>query len=119
MGSGGFFLIILAFVFLYFVVIRPQKRRQMQSQRMLDTLSVGDEVVTAGGIYGEIVELRDDEVLVEIAPSLRVRVARRAIGGVVPHEEPEEEDGDDDEDVEPSGEGSEEGEHAPVPENGG
>lgn len=84
MGSGGFLLIILAFGFLYLVLIRPQRRRQSEAQRLLSGLEVGDEIVTAGGLFGEIIELHDDELLLEIAPSVRVRVARRAVGGVVP-----------------------------------
>jgi preprotein translocase subunit YajC len=92
-GSGFFLLIIIAFGFLWFVLVRPQKRRQVAAQQMLDRLSVGDEVVTAGGIYGEITGLTDDEdVMVRIAPGLEVRVARRAIGGVIEKPaEPEEE----------------------------
>ncbi len=87
MSGAGFLIIIAAFGFLYFVLVRPQKRRQLESQRMLSSLAVGDEVVTAGGIYGEITELLEDDVMVEIAPELRVRVARRAIGGVTRHTE--------------------------------
>ena len=83
MGGFGFLLILLAFVFLYFVLVRPQKRRQLEQQRMLNELAVGQEVVTAGGIYGEITALRDEDVSVRIAPELDVRVARRAIAGVV------------------------------------
>ena len=83
MGGFGFFIIIIAFVFLYFVLVRPQKRRQLQQQRMLNDVKVGDEIVTAGGMYGEIRELHDDDVLVRIAPELDVRVARRAIAGVI------------------------------------
>lgn len=93
-GAGFFLLLIVAFAFLYFVLVRPQKRRQVQSQRMLQGLKVGDEVLTAGGIYGRITSLgEDDDVLVEIAPQLTVRVARRAIGGVVgaPADEPPDE----------------------------
>ena len=89
MGGFGFFLIIIAFGFLYFVLVRPQKRRQLESQRMLSSLQVGVEVVTAGGIYGRVTELQDDAVLVEVAPGTQVKVARRAIGGVVPPAEPE------------------------------
>jgi preprotein translocase subunit YajC len=89
MGGAGFLLIILLFVVGYLVLMRPQKRRQQAAQQMLDNLQVGDEVVTAGGIYGEVQEIRDEDVLVEIAPALTVRVARRAIGGVVPREEDE------------------------------
>jgi preprotein translocase subunit YajC len=86
-GSGFFLLLIIAFVFLWFVLIRPQKRRQLEQQQMLNRIDVGDQVLTAGGIYGEITELGEDEVKVRIAPNLEVRVARRAIGGVVDDEE--------------------------------
>jgi preprotein translocase subunit YajC len=84
-GGGGFFLlIIVAFGFLWFVLIRPQKRRQTQQQQMLNELKEGDEVVTAGGIYGEITRVEEDgDVMLRIAPELEVKVARRAIGGVI------------------------------------
>jgi preprotein translocase subunit YajC len=90
-GGSGFFLLILAFVFLYFVLVRPQRRRQVETQRMLSSIKPGDEIVTAGGIYGTVTDLvDDDDVLVEIAPQLRVRVARKAIGAVVQRaDEPE------------------------------
>ena len=96
MGGPGFLLILVAFAFLYFVLVRPQKKRQLNARRMLDSIDVGDEVVTAGGIYGRVTELHDGDLTVEIAPDVRVRVARRAIGGVVPPaveeaEEPESE----------------------------
>jgi preprotein translocase subunit YajC len=92
-NGSAFFLLIIAFVFLYFVVLRPQKRRQTQARDMLSGLKPGDEVVTAAGIYGTIVELvDDDDVLVEIAPSVRVRVARRAIGAVTRSEDSEPEE---------------------------
>jgi preprotein translocase subunit YajC len=84
MGGAGFFLIIIAFGFLYFVLVRPQKKRQLAQKRMLNELHVGDEIVTAGGIYGEIVGLGEEDVTVRIAPELDVRVARRAIAAVTP-----------------------------------
>jgi preprotein translocase subunit YajC len=77
-------LIVIAFGFLYFVMVRPQKKRQVAQMRMLNELAVGDEVVTAGGIYGEIVGLGEEDVTVRIAPELDVRVARRAIASVTP-----------------------------------
>jgi preprotein translocase subunit YajC len=86
MGSAGLLLIVVAFLFLYFILVRPQKRRQLQQQRMLNELQIGDEVVTAGGIYGEITGLDDGDVTVRIAPALEVRVARRAIAGVTSRE---------------------------------
>jgi preprotein translocase subunit YajC len=91
LSGFGFILIIVAFFFLYFVLVRPQKRRQLEQQRMLSDLKVGDEVVTAGGIYGEITGIEeDDELRVRIAPELEVKVARRAVGGVVSRETDEE-----------------------------
>ena len=89
MGGAGLFIIVIAFLFLYFVLVRPQKRRQLEQQRMLDKVSVGDEIVTAGGIYGEVTAVDDNDVRVRIAPDLEVRVARRAIAGVTTPE-PEE-----------------------------
>jgi|SRR5690242_19946100 preprotein translocase subunit YajC len=83
MSSFGFLLILLAFVFLYFVLVRPQKRRQVAQQQMLDALQVGDEVLTAGGIYGEVASIGDDEVGLRIAPEIEIRVARRAIAAIL------------------------------------
>jgi preprotein translocase subunit YajC len=91
-GSGFIFIIIIAFLLLYLIVVRPQKRRQTQQQQMINELRVGDEVLTAGGIYGTVSQLEDDLVTVEIAPETEVRVARRAIAGVT--RDPEDEDAD-------------------------
>ena len=101
MSGLAFLIIIIALGFLYFVLLRPQKRRQVDSQRMLESLQVGDEVVTAGGIFGTITALDEDEVRVEIAPQLQVRVARRAIGAVVNPRG----DGDEDEPTTSGGDG--------------
>jgi len=88
-GSYIFILVLLA-VF-WFMLIRPQRRRQLESQRLLDSLAVGKEIVTAGGLYGTITALDDDEARVEIADGIEVRIAKRAIAGVLPEaEEPEE-----------------------------
>jgi preprotein translocase subunit YajC len=95
-GGGFFLIIILGFLVLWLVVVRPQRRRQTQQQQMLSDLSVGDEVITAGGIYGKVTGLGDDYVEVEIAPKLEVRVARRAIAAVTTEPEPEEPDEPDD-----------------------
>ena len=111
MNGSGFLIIIVAFAFLWFVLIRPQKRRQIEAARMLNSLNVGDEVLTAGGIYGEVTELQDEAVMVRIAPELEVRVARKAIGAVVPREEPPADEPEPEPDVDPVG--------SPDPENGG
>jgi preprotein translocase subunit YajC len=99
-GSSFFLLIIVAFVFLWFFLIRPQKRRQVQQQQMLNQLEPGDEVVTAGGIYGEITRVEEDgDVMLRIAPELEVKVARRAIGGVLEKPtDPEQDSSEADED---------------------
>jgi preprotein translocase subunit YajC len=89
-GSGVLFIIIIAFLVLYLIVIRPQRKRQSQQQQMVSELRVGDEVLTAGGIYGTITQVDEDLVTVEIAPKTEVRVARRAIAGVTTEDEPEE-----------------------------
>jgi preprotein translocase subunit YajC len=111
-NNPGFLILILAFGFIWFVVIRPQKRRQVEAARMLNSLNVGDEVLTAGGIYGEVTELHDEAVMVRIAPELEVRVARKAIGAVIPRQEAAEEAA---EPGEPDGGASE----PPNSENGG
>jgi preprotein translocase subunit YajC len=103
-GSGLIFIIVIAFLLLWLIVVRPQRRRQTEQQKMLGDLRVGDEVLTAGGIYGTILQIDEDLVTVEIAPRTEVRVARRAIAGVTREpeeaetaapEEPQEDEGSD------------------------
>jgi preprotein translocase subunit YajC len=103
-GSSFFLIIIVAFALLWLLVVRPQKKRQNQQRALLDELKVGDEVLTAGGIYGTVSALDDDAVTVRIAPSTEVRVARRAIAGITTEPEEDEagehEDGAEDDDHE-------------------
>jgi preprotein translocase subunit YajC len=88
---GGYIFILVLLVLVWFMFIRPQRRRQLESQRLLDSLAVGQEIVTAGGLYGTITALDNDEARVRIADDVEVRVAKRAIAGVLSeHEEPEE-----------------------------
>ena len=80
----GFFIFILVMlVAMWFLLVRPQRRRQLDTQRLLDSLAVGQEVFTAGGLYGTITALEEDEARVEIADGVEVRVAKRAIAGVL------------------------------------
>jgi preprotein translocase subunit YajC len=86
--SGGFFIVLLAmFGFLYFLMIRPQRAQQRKHAEMLGAIKPGDEVVTTGGIYGEIVQLDEERVMLEIDDDVCIAVARRAIASVVPPEE--------------------------------
>jgi len=88
---GGYIFILVLLVIMWFLLIRPQRRRQVESQKLLSSLAVGKEIVTAGGLYGTIKALEDDEARVEIAEGVEVRVAKRAIAGVLSEdEEPEE-----------------------------
>ena len=87
-------MIVALFALLWLFVLRPQRRRQMDQLRMQDTLHVGDEVITAGGIRGYIRQLDEEVLKVEIAPDVQVRLDRRAVAAVVP--EPVEDEEDDD-----------------------
>ena len=81
-------ILLLLFILMWFLVIRPQRRRQQEQQRVMDNLSPGDEIVTAGGLYGTVQSLLgDDEVRVEIAPEVYVRIARRAVTAVLTEED--------------------------------
>jgi preprotein translocase subunit YajC len=79
----GYIFILVLLALLWLLLIRPQRRRQVEQRRLLNSISVGAEVVTAGGLYGTVTDLEDDEVRVEIAPGVEVRVAKRAIAGVL------------------------------------
>jgi preprotein translocase subunit YajC len=86
--SGGFFIVLLAmFGFLYFLMIRPQRAQQRKHVEMLSALKPGDEVITSGGIYGEVVQLDEERVMLEIDDDVRIAVARRAVASIVPPEE--------------------------------
>ena len=87
---GSFIIIIVLLILMWFLLIRPQRRRQLDSQRLIDSLAVGQEIVTAGGLYGTITALEDDEARVEIADGIEVRVAKRAIAGVLTEDDPDE-----------------------------
>ena len=89
-GSPIIFILLIGFGVVYFLFVRPQRKKQSQQQQMVNELRVGDEVLTAGGIYGTISGLAEDEVTVQIAPKTEVRVARRAIAGVT--RDPEEDE---------------------------
>jgi preprotein translocase subunit YajC len=78
-GLMSFLPIILMFVLLYFLMIRPQMKRAKEQKTMIEALQKGDEVVTAGGIVGRITKLTDQYVTVEIAPNTEVVVQRSAV----------------------------------------
>jgi preprotein translocase subunit YajC len=104
----GYIFILVLLVLMWFLLIRPQRRRQMETQRMINSVTVGSEVVTAGGLYGTVTALEGDDVHLEIAEGIEVRVAKRAIAGTVTEdEEPDGEDEEEEEEEELTQEGEE------------
>ena len=97
-GAGGgdlfasFIPIILIFVIFYFFLIRPQQKKAKDHQKMVEALRRGDQVLTQGGIYGKVTKVKEgeDDIEVEIAKDVRIRVLRSAIGQVVSKTEPAE-----------------------------
>ena len=88
-------LILLAamFVLLWVLLIRPQRQRQQKHQSLLSSVEPGDEILTVGGLYGIVQEIDDeDDLVVEVAEGIHVRIARRALAAVVKPEEADEED---------------------------
>ena len=79
--------IVAMFVLLWLLFIRPQRQRAQAQQQLISGIEVGDEILTVGGIYGRVLELRDDELILEIAPGTRVRAARRAVAAVMPDDD--------------------------------
>ena len=78
-GFIGFLPIILMFVLLYFLMIRPQMKRAKEQKAMIEALQKGDEVVTAGGVVGKITKLGEQYVTVEVAPNTELVVQRSAV----------------------------------------
>ena len=87
--DAGLLVIVAIFVVFYLLLIRPQRRRQREQEVMIASLRPGDEIVTAGGLYGDITAIEGDELYVQIAEGVEVRVARRAVAGVMPDEDEE------------------------------
>ncbi len=80
----GMLPLVLMFVVLYFVMIRPQMKRQKEHKAMIDALAKGDEVATAGGLLGKVSKLGDATLSVEIATGVEVQLQRSAVVQVLP-----------------------------------
>src|ERR1700739_1737111 len=88
-GGGGLPLLLslLVHLLLYLVMIRPQQKRQKQWQEMLSSIKAGDRVTTAGGIRGIILSIKDDAIIIRVAPdNLKLEVAKSAIASVTTQE---------------------------------
>src|SRR5438128_8818318 len=82
-GSAWLFFVpfVLVLAIFYFVILLPMKRKQAKVQAFLDSLKVGDRIVTTGGIYGQVTRLNEQTVQLQIADKVRIEVAKAAIGG--------------------------------------
>jgi preprotein translocase subunit YajC len=83
-GIMGLLPIVLMFVVLWFLMIRPQMKRAKEHKSMVEALAKGDEVVTQGGVAGRIVKVSDNFITVELAPNVEVAVQRQAVSTVLP-----------------------------------
>ena len=86
-GGGIFILVLLVLFVVWLLLVRPQRRRQLNQQAMIDHLRVGDEVLTAGGFFATVTRIDEDEVTVELSPGAEARLSKRAIAIVLPDED--------------------------------
>ncbi|MEO5575100.1 MAG: preprotein translocase subunit YajC [Gaiellaceae bacterium] len=89
MEPGGLIVLVALFALFWLFVIKPQRRRLQDQRTLHESVTVGDEIVTMGGLLGHVrgVNDEDDTLVVEIAPGTNVRVARRGIAAVLPPED--------------------------------
>jgi preprotein translocase subunit YajC len=88
-GDGGGSLISTLIMFgaifaiFYFMIIRPQQKRAKEREKLLSNIEKGDKVITTGGVHATVVGIEEKTVLIEIAPNVKIKVERSAIGSVV------------------------------------
>jgi preprotein translocase subunit YajC len=78
-GWSMWIMLALIFVVMWFFMIRPQRKQQKELQNFRDALKKGDKVVTIGGIYGTIAEVKEDSVLIEVDSNVKLRVSKQAL----------------------------------------
>ena len=80
-GSGWQMWIMLALIFvvMWFFMIRPQRKQQKELQNFRDSLKKGDKIVTIGGIYGTVCEIKEESVLIEVDNNVKIRVSKQAL----------------------------------------
>ena len=85
-GAGGFeFILLIGFVAIfYFLIWRPQSKRQKEHRALVGSLSKGDEIVTNGGIMGQVTRVSDDLILVEVADKVELRLQKSAVAASLP-----------------------------------
>ena len=78
-GASMWIMLALIFVVMWFFMIRPQKKQQKELQAFRDSLKKGDKVVTVGGIYGTVCEIKEGTVLIEVDNNVKIRVSKQAL----------------------------------------
>ena len=94
--------VVILFALFWLLIVRPQRRQAAEQRELIASLEPGDEIVSAGGLYGVIKSLDGDELEVEIADGLAVRMARGAVAGLVERDEEPESSPENDDPVNPS-----------------
>lgn len=82
-GLGQFLPIILLFVGMWFLIIAPQRKRQKMHDKMLSELQTGDEIITSGGVYGTITNVKEDRFVVRIADSTKIELGKGFVANKV------------------------------------
>jgi preprotein translocase subunit YajC len=83
-NAGPLLFLAAMIAVIWFLLIRPQRARQAAHRDLIAQLAPGDDVVTAGGVFGRVSSVADDHVRLEVAPGLEIRLAKDAVTGVVP-----------------------------------
>ncbi len=111
--------LVLIFVVFYFLLIRPQQKKQKALKEMLSGVKRGDDIVTTSGMIGRVIKIdRDNNLLVEVAPNVRIKFMRSAVAEIVRRPEPSRATGDEDQDEgEPEEEQKDAGSAPRQPEN--
>jgi preprotein translocase subunit YajC len=89
MGFDYLIVLVALFVLMWFLLIRPQRRRTQVQTTMQDRLRAGDQIITAGGLHATVRSIEEDVLEIELAPGMVVKLDRRAVAGVVSEQEPD------------------------------
>ncbi|MFN0157793.1 MAG: preprotein translocase subunit YajC [Bacteroidota bacterium] len=92
-GDGGIMSTVIMFALIigifYFMILRPQQKRQKERQKLLDSVKKGDKIITAGGLHGTVAGLDEKTVLIQVAENVKMKFERSAVASVVKEGEPE------------------------------
>ena len=88
-GSFGFLIpMLLVFVIFYFLLIRPQKKEQQKTERMISQLQKGDKIITIGGIHGVVSSTKEKTIIIKVDDNCKIEINRSAVGAVLKDEPP-------------------------------